>query len=248
MTSHRTPKPWSGSVHAVSILGRWACALAAIAASGAAAQIADPLDIKPQLAPLQLEQIDGPTRAQLQATQLLLQQHDFDAAVDSLRNLSDRAGGQLISVGAVSGPYERFVPLIDYLHGVLCSLPEDQTAALTAYRQRVDDAARTMYEQGLQEHDETLLARVVREFFASRWGDNAALALGDLALERGDYEMACSYWRRLHPQLAAEFHASLSDVEVPGADVQASSAATRPERFPIVYPDAEISLPELAHA
>ena len=89
---------------------------------------------------------------------------------------------------------------------------------------------------------------VAREFFPSRWGDNAALALGDLALERGNYEMACSYWRRLHPQLATEFHASLSDVEVPGADVQASSAAARPERFPIVYPDAEISLPELRDA
>ena len=170
MTSHRTPKPWSGSVHAVSILGRWACALAAIAASGAAAQIADPLDIKPQLAPLQLEQIDGPTRAQLQATQLLLQQHDFDAAVDSLRNLSDRAGGQLISLGAVSGPYERFVPLIDYLHGMLCSLPDDQTAALTAYRQRVDDAARTMYEQGLQEHDDMLLARCRARVFPQPLG------------------------------------------------------------------------------
>ena len=86
----------------------------------------------------------------------------------------------------------------------------------------------------------------MHKFFPSRWGDDAALtALGDLALERGDYEMACSYWRRLHPQLAAEFHASLGDVEVPRADVQASSAATRPERFPIVYPDAEISLPEL---
>ncbi len=159
---------------------------------------------------------------------VLLQQHEWEAAVDSLRNLADKSGGQLISVSPPSEPFERFVPLIELLQEILCTLPEDQTAALTVYRQRVDDLAQTWYEQGLRQHDEQLLVRLVREFFPSTWGDNAALCLGDFALERGDCELARSYWRSLHPQLAAEAGAHL---RVAGVAAAVTSAGV-PQRFP----------------
>ena len=167
-------------------------------------QPVSPFDEAPQLSTLQLNVIEGPVRARLQSVQTLLEQHDWEAAIDSMRALGDESGGQLVGLNSPDARFQRFVPLSDRLHNMLCSLPEDQSMALTVYRQRVDLLARTWYERGVQQHDRQLLTRLVRELFSSSWGDNAALALGDLALERGEPDLARSYWRRLHRSLNAE--------------------------------------------
>ena len=40
---------------------------------------------------------------------------------------------------------------------------------------------------------------MVERAFAGSWGDNALLALGDMALESGDYTAARWYWERIIP-------------------------------------------------
>ena len=45
------------------------------------------------------------------------------------------------------------------------------------------------------------MRRVVDELFCSSWGDDALLALGELALERGDYAAARRYWEQISPLL-----------------------------------------------
>ena len=47
------------------------------------------------------------------------------------------------------------------------------------------------------------MRRVVDELFCSSWGDDALLALGELALERGDYDAARRYWEQISPLLRA---------------------------------------------
>ena len=42
-----------------------------------------------------------------------------------------------------------------------------------------------------------LLARIVSDMYCSSWGDDALLALGDMALERGEASIARSYWEQI---------------------------------------------------
>ena len=191
--------------------------------------------------------IEGPVRARLQSVQTLLEQHDWEAAIDSLRALGDESGGQLVGLDPPDARFQRFVPLSERLHSMLCSLPEDQSMALTVYRQRVDLLARTWYERGVQQHDRQLLTRLVRELFSSSWGDNAVLALGDLALERGEPDLARSYWRRLHRSLNAEAAAEIRAVATSTASTSVGEGESLPgdSAGPPVYPDSEIPLPEV---
>ena len=78
----------------------------------------------------------------------------------------------------------------------LARLPAE---ALAAYRRRVDPLAERWYRDGVANRDEALLRRVVDELFCSSWGDDALLALGELALERGDYAAARRYWEQISP-------------------------------------------------
>lgn len=181
------------------------------------------------LSPLRLDEIDGPTRARLQRVRRLLDQQDWEPAMEELRRLCDEHGDQLVSVNSADASFSHFVPLVAHLHRILCTLSDGQPVALAEYRRRVDGIARRWYEQGLRDLDERQLNRLVRELFPSSWTDNALLALGDLALERGDYERARVCWRRLHRDLA-----EVSDVNAPSRVAD-----------PVVYPDSEIGLPDL---
>ncbi len=74
------------------------------------------------------------------------------------------------------------VNLRDYGHRKIAALPRE---ALDLYRQRVDPMAQRWYEEGIAARDADLLARIVEEVFCSTWGDDALLALGELALGIG---------------------------------------------------------------
>jgi hypothetical protein len=73
------------------------------------------------------------------------------------------------------------------------------TNALATYRRRVDPLAERWYRDGLANRDEQLMTRVVGELFCSSWGDESLLALGELALEQGDYAAARRSWEQISP-------------------------------------------------
>jgi outer membrane protein assembly factor BamB len=72
---------------------------------------------------------------------------------------------------------------------------------LVAYRRRTDPLAEQWYRDGIASRDEQKLRRVVDESFCSSLGDDALLALGELALERGDIDDARCYWEQINSLL-----------------------------------------------
>src|SRR5439155_24064374 len=65
------------------------------------------------------------------------------------------------------------------------------------YRSAVDSSARSWLAQGVTRRDVRLLDQVVAEAFCSTAAETALHLLGDLALERGEFEVAEHYWRML---------------------------------------------------
>lgn len=111
-----------------------------------------------------------------------------------------------------------YISLPDYCHRLLSQLPND---GLASYRQRVDPTAEAWYRQGIAGRDPLPLRRVIDEAFCSSWGDDALLALGELALVRGEYQQAKTYWRTIHGG-----HSNLiyPDSDIPEADILARLA------------------------
>jgi outer membrane protein assembly factor BamB len=140
---------------------------------------------------VQVDRVEGTTLAQLERVKSFLTDEKWDEAVETLRQLMENSDEKLIAVTE-----HRFVGLRDYCQLQLASLPPD---ALQLYRGRVDAMAEKWYREGLANHDRRLLENVVEQAFASSWGDDALLALGDLACEAGDYAAARWYWERIVP-------------------------------------------------
>jgi len=115
----------------------------------------------------------------------------WDEAIGTFGDVVEEHGRKLIGLTEW-----RSVSVRDYCQLQLASLPPE---ALERYRARIDPTARRWYEQGIASRDAALLQRVVGEALASRWSDDALLALGEFALEEADYSAARAYWERAIP-------------------------------------------------
>ncbi len=146
-----------------------------------------------ELSPPQVDLISSTTAARLEQVRALAADKNWDEAIDILQQLAADDSSRVVDLGD-----GRFVPLRTYCHLQLSRLPAE---ALTAYRRRVDPLAERWYVAGLKEHDERLLMRVVDELYCSSWGDDALLALGELALEQADYSAARRWWEQISPLL-----------------------------------------------
>lgn len=140
---------------------------------------------------VQLNRAEGTVLADLERVKAHLAAGQWDEAVETLRGVLENAEDKLIGVTD-----RRYVSLRDYCHLQLATLPAE---ALKLYRSRVDPVARRWYEEGIAKRDRRSLARVVEQAFASSWGDDALLALGEIALEEGDYAAARWHWERILP-------------------------------------------------
>jgi len=144
---------------------------------------------------VQIDQADPAELAQLQHVTACLADRQWDEAVETLRQLaeghSEGSRGKLLRVTE-----SRWIGLGDACQMRLAELPPE---ALRLYRSRVDPVARKWYEDGVARRDRRLLGNVVHQAFASRWGDKALLALGEMALESGDYTAARWNWERILP-------------------------------------------------
>jgi cellulose synthase operon protein C len=140
---------------------------------------------------VQLDQVDNTVRAQLDRVSALLADRQWGEAIEILRQLAETTEGKLLDVAP-----HRFVPLRDWCQLRLAALPPE---ALKLYRARVDPVAQKWYEQGIARRDRKLLQGIVDQTFASSFGDEALLALGDMSLEAGDYAAARWHWERIVP-------------------------------------------------
>jgi len=163
---------------------------------------------------VQLDQVDTAVRAQLDRVKPLVADRQWDEAIEILRQLSETSEGKLLNVSP-----HRFIGLRDWCQLRLAALPPE---ALKLYRGRVDPVAQKWYEQGIANRDHRLLRNIVDQTFASSFGDDALMALGEMALESGDYAAARWHWERIVP-------------------VQNPGTAAMPRAWPS-YPDTDLDL------
>lgn len=140
---------------------------------------------------VRVAQADGAVVTDLDRARALLADHQDSDAVEIVRRVMESSGGQLLPVSKT-----RYVTVGDYCHRLVSRFPP---AALALYRSRVDPQAKRWYDEGLQALNAELLQRVVSQAFCSSWGDDALLALGELALEAGDYAGARGNWEKILP-------------------------------------------------
>jgi len=140
---------------------------------------------------VQLDQADHAVLAQLERAKACLADRQWNEAIETLRQLSETSEGKLLRATD-----QRYLSLRDFCQLQLAALPPD---ALRLYRGRVDPVAQKWYEAGIARRDRRTLLNVAEQAFASSYGDKALMALGDMALESGDYAAARWCWQRIVP-------------------------------------------------
>jgi len=196
-----------------------ACGLALVLASTAAGQFGVPanFEISPSI---QIEDIDETdAKPQLARMQAYIKGEKWDEAIEALRKLSEEHGDRVVQLDD-----RRYVNLRDFCHQKIASLPPD---ALAMYRARVDQVAGDVYRQGANDRDERKLQQVVEQWLCSSFGDDALLALGDIALEQGEYDRARAAWQQISPLMRG----------ADGKQVwQVLHSVRRPEQWKVVLP------------
>jgi len=154
-----------------------------------------------------LDRVDGAARTHLVNIQAHLRDEQWDEAIERLREIMDSHGDRTIEPAAQTlnakardkaahRTFRFHVSLREYCHRQIASLPAE---ALKLYRDRVDQQAQRWYEQGLASRDPVPLNKIIVQLYCSRWGDDALLALGEIALEQGHYDAARAAWEQIIP-------------------------------------------------
>jgi outer membrane protein assembly factor BamB len=195
-------------------------------------------------AAIRVDEIDSAARALLERVKAHVAEKQWDEAVETLREVMERQGSKLIRLDD-----SRYIPVRDYCQMRLAELPP---AARALYRSRIDPLAKRWYDEGIAHRDPALLRRVVDQLFLSSSTDKALLALGEIALEQGDFAQARWCWERISPELrtpdggplwlglraASETHVTRE----PAA--QAKGVAPSPAQW-LAYPDTQLNLTDV---
>ena len=145
---------------------------------------------------VQFDRADGSVLKALDQAKAYLADKQWNEGIGALVRLMESAGAKLVGVTE-----SRYVPVRACCQLQLLSLPPE---ALAIYRRRIDPQAKRLYEDGVAARDPRRLLELLDQALASSWADNALDALGEMALESGDYAAARSFWERIvpHPQPA----------------------------------------------
>jgi len=148
----------------------------------------------------ELPRLPGMTQRGVQrfadAADLERQKH-WDEAVQAYLRIVDDGGDDLVP----SDDPRLVLPARRVVHRRLASRPE----LLGPYRERVEGRARQLLDRGRADRDPQPLVELLDQFFCSRSTEAALHLLGDLALERGDFDAARTYWQMLLPATGREF-------------------------------------------
>jgi outer membrane protein assembly factor BamB len=191
----------------------------------------------------QVNEIPGSTASRLEQARAIIASGNLEEAV----NIYDELAADGSDRVAVVAP-DRYVSLQTYCNLQLARLPAE---GLAAYRRRVDPLAKRLYEDGIAKHDTQRLQRVVDATFCSSWGDDALLAMGDLALERADYDGARRAWEQISPQLrdprgGSMWHALAGiDLDANWAEIARRWQSRSGPPDWLAYPDTSINLADI---
>lgn len=130
--------------------------------------------------------------ARLAAAEQLELQRRWPEAIDAYLQLIDDSNDDLVPF---QGQAHQLISVRGYVHRRLSG----NSKLLKIYRERVEAQARRLLDAGERRRDLRLLEQIVDRYFCSESAKSALHLLGDLACERGDYQQAIDYWRRLAP-------------------------------------------------
>ncbi|MBC8356564.1 MAG: PQQ-binding-like beta-propeller repeat protein [Planctomycetes bacterium] len=148
---------------------------------------------------------DNATLAHLDRFDALLAEQQWQEAVETIRQVAETSGKQLVRVtpegAALPARFQRYLPLSDYGQAKIIELARHSPEALALYRRQVDSVASRLFESGRNQRDEAALIELVTKYFASSYTDRALLQLGEIAMERGNWNEARGYWEQISPLL-----------------------------------------------
>jgi outer membrane protein assembly factor BamB len=177
---------------------------------------ASPLNLFAQPAATTLLGEEKRVRDELELAAELVAKRRWDDAIRRYRQILTESGDLFVPV---PNDQRRALPAHWLVHQRLSKL---DPAALKLYREQVDAGAKQVFERARANRDVRGLNQVVVEAFCSRPAEQALHLLGDLALERGEFEAAERYWRLIAPP------ASFDDPNLRDGE---------PASFHLVYPD-----------
>lgn len=141
--------------------------------------------------------IEGNLRKRFLTAEALLADERWAEAINVLQEIAQTDFKGLVQVqqGAPGG-FQTYLNV-----GTRCNVLMSRITAqgLKEYRQKVDPPAKRWFETWQRTRDESELLRIVRLAFLSSSGDDALLALGETAWDRGDFSAARLWWEQIIP-------------------------------------------------
>ncbi|WP_040594024.1 outer membrane protein assembly factor BamB family protein [Schlesneria paludicola] len=127
----------------------------------------------------------------------LLSESRWTEAIRILQELAQAENKSLVLVQpGQQGGIATYLNVATRCNVLLSRIPD---VGRTAYRQKTDAQARRWFESWQRSRDEAELLKIVRQAFLSSYGDDALLALGEVAWDRGDFSAARMWWEQLIP-------------------------------------------------
>ena len=167
--------------------------------------------------------VDSAAVKKLGAARDLIAAQQWRAAIEMLNQIATQHGSRLTP----SGPH-RYVPVAMQCQLMFMNLPTD---GLRAYREQIDPQVQPWLREGIANHDEELLERVVRQAFASSHADDALFWLGEIAFARGDFSRARRCWESTLP---LSVPASTETTDDPRSTIH------DPRPLVLTYPDTDL--------
>lgn len=114
-----------------------------------------------------------------------IEREDWKLAIDSLQRILDDPGGALLSTEPPDGGIETGLTLFESAQDratmLLASMPGD---GIDAYRLFYDGRAKTLYERGVRDCNETALRTILARYMVTSYGDDAANVVAGWLLDR----------------------------------------------------------------
>ncbi|HEY0984260.1 outer membrane protein assembly factor BamB family protein [Schlesneria sp.] len=127
----------------------------------------------------------------------LLADERWTEAIAILQEIAQSENKGLVRLQpGVAGGVATYLNVSSRCNVLLSRIPE---AGRQSYRSKFDPQAKRWYENWQRTRDAGELQRIVHQFFMSSYGDDALLALGEAAWDRGEFSAARSWWEQLVP-------------------------------------------------
>lgn len=208
--------------------------------------------------------LESSARVQLDRAESLRKVGPPDEFLEVYRRVMDKYGDRLIKwpSGKKEAPagFEQYRSVRELAWMRLAALRQTAPEVFIRFRKQMDAQAKAWFDQAATHRDSRLYERIADDLFLSSYGDDALLRLGEIAFERGDYNVARYFWERIAPGLrfVPNSHDQLVRagnrplwLPFAGADVKQVWPIVAPlfsepvEPSDLVYPDTELNSAEV---